>query len=259
MLTAATLFSNSKGNSVFVASEKTKILVDAGVSACRIEKALKDIGESMAEISAILITHEHIDHVRSAGSLSRRYDIPIYAAPKVWQEYTGFGNIKSKNQVQYDYGMTIGDLELDFFKTHHDAIQPLGLTITRGKGKVGICTDTGVFTPTMAKALKGSDALVFEANHDEEMLWRGTYPPRTKKRILGDKGHLSNSDAGVALTKIITDNTRYIALAHLSDENNKPDLAYETVMEKLKEKGIDSDPLVQVAPSCHTSKLMVIK
>lgn len=259
MLTAATLFSNSKGNSVFISSGKTKILVDAGVAACRIEAALADLGESMSDVAAILVTHEHIDHARSAGSLSRRYDIPIYAAPKVWQEYNGFGNIKSKNQVEYKYGMTIGDLNLDFFKTYHDAIQPVGLIVSCGAKKLGICTDTGIFTPTMEQMLKGADALIFEANHDVEMLRRGSYPQSTKKRILGERGHLSNVDAALALSRIITENTRYITLAHLSEENNKPDLAYATVCHQLEQCGLSSGLDIQVAPAGHTSKLMVIE
>ncbi|MEG2658486.1 MAG: MBL fold metallo-hydrolase [Clostridiales bacterium] len=259
MLVAATLFSNSRGNAVFVSSEKTKILIDAGVSACKIEKALNEMGESMAEVSAILVTHEHIDHVRSAGSLSRRYNIPIYAAPKVWQEYNGFGNIKGENQAQYEYGMTIGDLSFDFFKTHHDAIQPLGIVVKYQDKKLGICTDTGVFTPIMAEMLKGSNALIFEANHDEELLWHGRYPQSTKKRILGELGHLSNADAGIALGKIITEETKYITLAHLSEENNQPDLAYETVINKLKEQGLGTNIDIQVAPAGHTSRLMVIE
>ncbi len=259
MLKAATLFSNSKGNAIFIASENTKILIDAGVSACRLEGALREMGESMAEIAAILITHEHIDHVRSAGSLSRRYDIPIYAAPKVWQEYNGFGNIKSKNQVQYDYGMTIGDLDFDFFKTYHDAIQPLGIVVRQGDRKIGICTDTGIFTAAMEEKLRGADALIFEANHDEDMLWRGSYPYSTKKRILGDHGHLSNRDAGMALTKIVTDRTRHIILAHLSEENNMPELAYSTVLDILRRGGLETQVEIQVAPGVHTSKMFVIE
>ena len=116
MISFATLFSSSKGNSVFVSSGKTKILVDAGMAACHIEKAMAQIGESMKDIAALLITHEHQDHIKSAGSLSRRYDIPIYATPKLWETYHGFGNITERNQRKYEYGMTIGDLSFDFFK-----------------------------------------------------------------------------------------------------------------------------------------------
>ena len=259
MLTVATLFSNSKGNCAFIASETTKILIDAGAAAYRIEQSLMDLGASMDEINAILITHEHIDHVRSAGSLSRRYNIPIYATYKVWQEYTGFGNIHRENQIQYEYGMTIGDLSFDFFKTYHDAVQPLGIVVMCGDKKVGICTDTGIFTPTMAEKLRGANALIFEANHDLEMLWKGRYPQNTKRRIAGQFGHLSNEDAGKALTKIITKDTQYVALAHLSAENNRPDLALQTVHDILQSQNLLETLELQVAPPYHTSKLMIIK
>lgn len=259
MLTAATLFSNSKGNCTYIASENTKILIDAGAAACKIEQALTDLNVSANEIDAILITHEHIDHVRSAGSLSRRYDIPIYATYKVWQEYTGFGNIRRKNQVQYEYGMTIGDLSFDFFKTYHDAVQPLGIVVICGDKKIGICTDTGIFTPTMAEKLYGANALIFEANHDLDLLWKGRYPQSTKKRIAGQFGHLSNTEAGKALAQIVTNNTQYIALAHLSEENNRPELALQTVRELLRAQNLAAEPDLQVAPPYHTSKLMIIK
>lgn len=259
MLTAATLFSSSKGNCTFISSDTTKILIDAGVAACKIEQALADLGESIAEIQAIMVTHEHSDHIRSAGILSRRYNIPIYATPKVWQEYPGFGNIRWENQVQYDYGMTIGDLSFDFFKTYHDAVQPLGIVVKHGDKKVGICTDTGIFTPTMEKMLHGTNALIFEANHDTDMLWHGKYPPHTKQRIAGQFGHLSNVDAGNALSKIVTSDTRYITLAHLSEENNRPELAFETVREILR-SSVPLDRIkMQVAPPYHTSNLMILK
>lgn len=259
MLSAATLFSNSKGNVAFVASDTTKVLIDAGVACCHIKKALADIGESIEEISGILITHEHIDHIRSAGSLSRKYDIPIYATPKVWEKYQGFGNIKPKNMAEYEYGMTIGDLSFDFFKTYHDAVQPLGIVVRWEEKKLGICTDTGIFTPRMEKMLKGADALIFEANHDVEMLFRGRYPQSTKERILGRYGHLSNEDAAEALAKIVTKNTQYVTLAHLSEENNTPKLAYETVFKKLEAVGYSNSLELQVAPACHTSRPMVIE
>lgn len=259
MLSGVTLFSNSKGNCILVTSDTTKVLVDAGVACCHIKTAMEKLGENIEEVSAILITHEHIDHIRSAGSLSRKYDIPVYATPKVWKTYRGFGNIKEKNKAEYDYGMTIGDLTFDFFKTYHDAVQPVGIVVSCGDKKLGICTDTGIFTPQMEAMLYGANALIFEANHDVEMLLDGSYPPKTKERILGRLGHLSNEDAAEALTRIVTDETQYITLAHLSEENNTPNLAYETVLARLEAAGIAASLELQVAPPCHTSKPMVIE
>lgn len=256
MISFATLFSSSKGNSVFVSSGKTKVLVDAGVAACHIEHALSAIGESMTDINAILITHEHQDHIKSAGSLSRRYDIPIYATPKIWENYHGFGNITERNQRKYDYGMTIGDLSLDFFKTFHDAIQPVGLVITSGNTKLGICTDTGKVTPKMIGMLQNADGLIFESNHDPEMLRHSRYAPSLKARIAGENGHLSNEDAVCALRKIIGPATKEIVLAHLSEENNRPELAYETALNGLRDRGVNETIRLTVAQPNHTSNII---
>ena len=247
------LFSSSKGNCGLIRTEKTQLLIDAGMAVCHIERKLEEIGTNPEEINGILITHEHGDHVRGAGAMSRRYDIPIYAAPKLWQEFSGFGHIKSKNQVIYEYGMQIGDLELDFFKTQHDAMQPLGLLFYYKGKKLGFCTDTGCITQGMVKALDGADALVFEANHDPKMLKEGVYPAYLKARIGGKNGHLSNHDSGTALTKIINDSTRHVLLAHLSEENNRPDLALKTVASILAEAGVKDEITVEIAPAYQTS------
>lgn len=259
MISFATLFSSSRGNSVFVSSGKTKVLVDAGMAACRIEKAMEDIGESMRDIAALLITHEHIDHVKSAGSLSRRYDIPIYATPKLWENYHGFGNISERNQRKYDYGMTIGDLTFDFFKTFHDAIQPVGLIITNGEHKLGICTDTGIVTPKMISMLKNADGLVFESNHDPILLKNSRYAPALKARIAGNCGHLSNEAAVEALKQIIGPATKEIVLAHLSEENNRPEIAYQKAFDGLRDLGVGDTIHLSVAPPDHTSSILKLR
>lgn len=256
MISFATLFSSSKGNSVFVSSGKTKVLVDAGMAACHIENEMKKIGESMKDIAALLITHEHQDHIKSAGSLSRRYDIPIYAAPKLWECYHGFGNISERNQRKYDYGMTIGDLTFDFFKTFHDAIQPVGLIITNGSQKLGICTDTGIVTPKMIGMLKNADGLVFESNHDPMLLRNSCYAPALKARIAGNCGHLSNEAAVEALKQIIGPATKEIVLAHLSEENNRPEIAYQRAFDGLREYGVGDTIRLSVAPPDHTSNII---
>ena len=258
MISFATLFSSSKGNSVFVASEHTKILVDAGMSACHIENALRNIGESMGDIEAVLITHEHQDHIKSAGILSRRYDIPIYATPKIWETYRGFGHISAKNRKEYTYGMTIGELSFDFFKTFHDAIQPIGIIVTNGNTKLGICTDTGIVTAKMAGMLYNATGLVFESNHDPEMLRASRYAPALKARIAGERGHLSNEAAVEALKQIIGPETKEILLAHLSEENNDPKIAYQVSSDGLKDFGIHKKIQLRVAPPHHTSEIITL-
>ena len=231
MISFATLYSSSKGNSTFVASKKTKILVDAGMAACHIEQAMESIGQSMKDVSAILITHEHQDHIKSAGSLSRRYDIPIYATPKIWETYHRFGNISERNQRKYEYGMTIGEFSFDFFKTFHDAVQPVGL-------------------------VQNAHGLIFESNHDPEMLRYSRYAPALKARIAGKLGHLSNGDAVAALRQIIGPDTVEVVLAHLSEENNRPELAYETARKGLADLGINDRICLSVAPPDHTSNII---
>ena len=257
MISFATLCSSSKGNSIFISSGKTKILVDAGLALCHLEQAMEHIGESMGDVSALLLTHEHLDHIKSAGSLSRRYNIPIYATPKLWQSYRGFGNITTANQREYTYGMTIGDFSFDFFKTFHDAVQPIGLVIRQAGTKLGICTDTGIVTQTMIDYLKNADALVFEFNHDPQLLRHSRYAPSLKARIAGNEGHLSNEDAVEALKKIIGPATKEIVLAHLSEENNRPELAYRTAVTELTALGSGNIGL-HVAPPHHTSEIIRI-
>ena len=259
MISFATLFSSSKGNSVFVSDGKTKILVDAGMAACHIENALSQIGESIKDIAALMITHEHQDHIKSAGSLSRRYDIPIYATPKLWENYHGFGNISERNQRKYDYGMTIGNLTFDFFKTFHDAVQPVGIVITEGNLKLGICTDTGIVSPRMIEMLKNADGLIFESNHDPVMLKNSRYAPALKARISGGCGHLSNEAAVEALKKIIGPATKEILLAHLSEENNRPEIAYQKAFDGLRDYGVGETIRLSVAPPDRTSNIINLR
>lgn len=259
MISFATLFSSSKGNSVFVSSGNTKILVDAGLPACRIEEELSAIGESLQSISAVLITHEHQDHIKSAGILSRRCDIPIFATPKIWETYRGFGSISERNSRTYTYGMNIGDLSLDFFKTFHDAVQPVGLVISDGESKLGICTDTGKVTDKMISMLRNAQGLIFESNHDPELLKKSRYAASLKARIAGEYGHLSNRDACAALKQIIGPDTREILLAHLSEENNRPEIALNTAISELSDFGVSNQRVhLAVAPPDKTSGLITI-
>lgn len=259
MLQIRTLFSSSKGNCILVSSNRTKILIDAGIAGTHISKAMEMIGEDICDVSAICITHEHTDHVKGAGVLSRKYNIPIYASPKTWQGLNCIGELCESNRKTYDYEMSIRDLDLTFFKIHHDAIEPVGICVSNGIRKVGICTDTGIITPNIVKCLKGADALVFEANHDITMLQKGSYPRNLKNRILSSKGHLSNIDSGEALINIVWDNTREIILAHLSEENNTPEIAYNTIKDILDEHGIGNDIKLSVAPPASCSNGIIIE
>ena len=202
-----------------------------------------------------------MDHIKGLGVLSRRYNIPIYASPKTWQELNCIGKVAECNKREYEYGMEIGDLKIDFFKTYHDAVQPVGMVFYHRDCRIGIATDTGCITPGIKKALSGAEAIIFEANHDEEMLIKGPYPFHLKKRIAGDKGHLSNRASGEALAEIITGRTQHVILAHLSAVNNTPQIAYHSVRAVLKEEdkqilnGVD----LTVAPRFQAHEMIKIK
>jgi phosphoribosyl 1,2-cyclic phosphodiesterase len=255
----ATLFSGSSGNSIYVGTKETKVLVDAGSSGKRIAQALADINIDIKEIRAILVTHEHVDHIKGLGVLSRRYDIPIYASPKTWDELACIGKIADHNRREFTYGMELGDMKVEFFKTSHDAVQPVGMAFFHRDGHVGIATDTGCVTSGIKKYLTGADTLVFEANHDETMLREGPYPYYLKKRIAGDQGHLSNTASAKALKEMISGKSRHIVLAHLSEVNNNPETAFNSVAEVLQEAGIDETVKLTVAPRYEAHKVIKIK
>ncbi|MGI6711374.1 MAG: MBL fold metallo-hydrolase [Bacillota bacterium] len=255
----ATLFSGSSGNCIYVGTENTKVLVDAGFSGKKIVQALSNMDIDIREIKALLVTHEHIDHIRGLGVLSRRYNIPIYASPKTWSKLACIGEIQEHNRREYEYGMEIGDLKLEFFKTHHDAVQPLGIAFYHQDSLVGIATDTGCITTSIRKALTGANALVFESNYDENMLKEGPYPYYLKKRISGNKGHLSNKDAAKELGEIISGSTEHVILAHLSEVNNTPEIAYSSVKEILQDNGINDRVKLSVAPRYEVHETVKIK
>lgn len=235
------LYSGSSGNSIFVGSERTKILIDAGLSGKNIDKALCEIGENTAEIKAIFITHEHSDHVKGAGILSRKYNIPVYANEKTWQSIYGkMGKVKDENiKVLNSKFVEVGDLCIENYSIPHDAIDPVGYAIHYKNKKACIATDLGYFTEEVERAIKDSDVLLIESNHDVEMLKFGPYPYPLKRRVLSNVGHLSNDACGEAIVKITNSKPKEIYLGHLSKTNNYPDLAYKTVENTLVDNGIE--------------------
>lgn len=235
------LYSGSSGNSLFVSKHKTKLLVDAGLSGVKIQKALKEIEEDPKELKGILVTHEHSDHIHGIGVLSRRFNLPIYANEETWDSMlSGLGKIASENIRTFSFkkDFLIEDLKLKAFKTSHDAAASVGFCIDDGKKRLGIATDSGIVTEEMMKALKGCDLVVLESNHDPSMLEAGRYPFYLKQRIKGDFGHLSNEIAGNVAADLVKSGTEHLILAHLSEENNYPLLAYETTARILVSEGI---------------------
>lgn len=226
--------SGSSGNCIYVGSDSSHILVDAGISNKRIEKGLGEIGVKGSELNGIVITHEHSDHTKGLGVLARRYGVPIYSTKETLEEIAGSKSLgeypkELLKPIQPDVDFEIGDLKLKPFSIDHDAANPVAYRIQCGRKSVAVATDMGHFDQYIIDHLQGLDAILLESNHDVNMLQTGPYPYYLKRRILGDHGHLSNENAGRLLNCILHDNIKKILLGHLSKENNYEELAYETV------------------------------
>ncbi|MCX7883633.1 MAG: MBL fold metallo-hydrolase [Caloramator sp.] len=258
------IFSGSSGNCLYVASDRTKILVDAGLSGKKIQEGLKDIGINPCEIDAIVITHEHDDHIKSAGILSRRFNIPIYANTNTWEAMIEkLGEVKRENiKIFDDYNpFEIGDVFVIPYEIPHDAVKPCGYSFINAKVKISIATDIGYASDTVKENIKDSDLILLESNHDVEMLKVGPYPYPLKLRILGDKGHLSNEAAGDTIVDILNSKIKKIILGHLSKTNNYPQLALRTVLSILEMNNIRDgrDVDIDIALRDKVGRLQIVK
>jgi phosphoribosyl 1,2-cyclic phosphodiesterase len=241
MIKFCSLFSGSSGNAIFLGTDKTKILIDAGVSGKRIIEALVSIGENPSELSAVLVSHEHSDHIKGAGIISRRLDIPIYANEGTWKAMEGqIGPVSLKNKRYFNTGIEfeINEICIKPFPMPHDASEPVGFSFFTENKKVTVSTDIGHISEELLDCMEMSDLILLESNHDLEMLRVGRYPWWLKKRIMGENGHLSNEVAGKTVAYLADKGTRRFLLGHLSKENNFPELAYQTVLNALDEKQI---------------------
>lgn len=235
------LASGSSGNCHLINDGTNSILVDAGLSGIQIENRLKEIDINPKSLAGILVSHEHSDHIRGVGVLSRRYDIPIYANGGTWAGMEGkIGKIKEENIRYFNTAedFTVEDFNIRSYSISHDAREPVGFSIQRKKAKISIATDLGYIDDYIINEVKNSNLLVLESNHDEEMLKAGSYPYYLKRRILSNIGHLSNEAAGNAIVDLVNKNVKSILLAHLSRENNFPELAIATVKNILDSEKI---------------------
>lgn len=254
------LFSGSTGNSLFIQGDETKILVDSGMSAKKITNALESIDIDIKEINAILVTHEHIDHIRSIGTIAKKYKIPIYANLGTWN---GIENeklvieIENKNYFKIGEKFEIGDLKITPFATSHDAMDSCGFSIEHEGKKVSIATDLGEITNEVMNGLKNSKFVLLEANYEPEVLKCCGYPYSVKTRIAGNRGHLSNAEAGKTITKLLQHGLENVMLGHLSKESNFPELAYESVSNELIKNGINMKEIeMSVANRLEPSKVV---
>lgn len=235
------LYSGSSGNAALLGTPNTRVLVDAGLTGKALDQALSNISIDPATLQGILITHEHSDHVRGAGVLSRKYDLPVYANVLTWRAMMKqLGRIDKRNMRVFDTNRDfyIGDCNILPYAIPHDAADPVGFCFSHGGRKIAQMTDLGCVNDSILEAVTGADLLLIESNHDEAKLKCGPYPAYLKRRILSRHGHLSNADAGKTCVRLAQSGIRRFILGHLSGENNTERLAYETVTQSLAEKGL---------------------
>lgn len=226
--------SGSSGNCIYVGSEHTHLMIDAGISGKRIEAGLNEIGLKTNEVDGILITHEHSDHVCGLGVVARKHGIPIYATKGTIDDILHkktLGKIDASLfcEIEPDRDFVIGDVTVCPLAISHDAAQPVAYIVRQEGKSIGVITDLGKYDQYIIERLQGLDVLLLEANHDIHMLQVGNYPYHLKQRILGDRGHLSNELSGQLLGQVLHDRFKTVLLGHLSKENNYEKLAYETV------------------------------
>jgi phosphoribosyl 1,2-cyclic phosphodiesterase len=244
------LGSGSKGNSVYIESGKTAILIDAGFSGKEIAARLKSIGRSIEDLDALFVTHEHHDHIHGVGVLSRRCNIPVYS---------NYGTIKGGEKllgrlfkhVEFGTGKTfqVKDLQVRTFSVSHDATEPVGFVIGNGKVTLAYCTDTGKVSRLLAQRLMGCNGLILEFNHDLGMLKDGPYPLALQQRVRSDHGHLSNEAGAEFLQSLLHDQLKHVILAHLSAGNNLPELAMDAARKAVGDRPLQLKVASQVVPT----------
>ena len=257
------LASGSSGNCVYVGTSTTHLLVDAGLSGKRIEAALTSSGAVRAEhLSGIFVTHEHSDHISGVGILSRRFGLPVYASAHTWRFMQRHGTIGTvaeefRKIIVPGEPVLIGDMEVTAFDVPHDASQPVGYCL-RGDGfKAAVATDMGYVTDTVRSLLQDVHVILLESNHDVEMLQNGRYPAALKERVMSSRGHLSNVAAGALLAEIALEEG-HIFLGHLSEENNRPMIALDTVYNILETNDVKVKRLT-VAERHEPSEMVELK
>lgn len=253
MIKFQSFLSSSSGNATFLTDDETHILIDCGATGAYIERCLSCLGMSADKLSAIFLTHAHSDHVGAAGVLSRKYHLPIFATEGTFlQGSKQLGQMEDaqKKIIAPGEDITLGNINICAFSIPHDADGAVSYTFLDNESKFGIATDIGFVSDDILNHLNGSDTVIVESNHDVEMLRNGPYPFPLKKRILSDGGHLSNEACGALCVSLAKTGTKSFWLGHLSQHNNLPELAYNTVRKALLENGftVGGDVALNVLP-----------
>ena len=236
------LSSGSSGNATYIAAGDTRILIDAGLSGRTVTGALEKIGVLPESLSAILVTHEHIDHIKGVGVLSRKFRIPVYANERTWENMArtvGEIPVGLRRVFETENDFYVNDLGVRPIAVTHDTVDPVAFRVFGGGRSVAVATDMGAVSKRVIKQLAGVDLLLMESNHDVEMLKRNErYSASLKRRILGNRGHLSNDSCAIALMELYESGVRHALLGHLSQDNNTPELAMQTVTNALIDQGL---------------------
>ena len=256
-----TLSSGSSGNSSFIEYEGTRILIDAGFSGKKIESLLNEVDESAKDLDAIFLSHEHNDHIKGAGVLSKRYNIPIYANEGTWKAFLPKAKSLREENIKIfksDEFLNFKSMDILPIKIHHDAKEPVGFVVYLGNKKITLLTDTGYIDEKIAYEIQGSDVYYMEANHDLEALKMGPYPHKLKLRVMSKMGHLSNEQSAVALADALVGKNESVFLSHLSDVNNTKELSRLTVDTYLRSLGLDTkkDINLEVAERYNPSRIV---
>lgn len=235
------LFSGSTGNSIYIGTRKGNILVDAGASMRSVSAALEVVGTSANGIDAVVITHEHTDHIKGLKTFLNKTNANLIASQETLNALIGLNIVPSQTKVtviESGKSLSVGDVQIDRFATSHDCVGSSGYTFTVNEGKkISVCTDLGIVTDEVRQALLGSDAVLIESNHDVNMLKKGPYPAELKVRIMSDKGHISNNACAAELPNLIKNGTTRFILGHISLHNNTPILALSTAKAALADIG----------------------
>lgn len=255
---ACTLISGSSGNSLLLSHEESKIMLDAGSSGRRLLQELKAVDVNPGDIDALFLSHEHSDHSCGIVTMASRFDIPVYAHPESWSSLKLSDRQRDLIRVNFiDEGdvIEVGTWKVYPFKTFHDSLASLAFKFDAGDRTVSVLTDTGHVDERMFAAMRGSDLVFIESNYDEGMLWNGPYPWPLKRRIASKHGHLSNLHAATTIMRLHKDGTENFVLTHLSENNNTPELAYETVASCLEDQGLElsEDVFLSLAPRHEAS------
>lgn len=245
MIKLIPLFSSSKGNCTYVETDSTSLLVDVGISCKRLLNKLEELKINPETIEGILVTHEHSDHIKGIKVFANKYKIPVYATEKTW-EYLKSSIILPEQQTRIfvpNYSFNIGNIKVQPFNIPHDAIDPCGFSFFCNNEKVTVATDIGCINEYLLSNMLDSKSILLESNHDVNMLKTGPYPWQLKQRIIGNYGHLSNDTSAKVIEILAKNGTKNFILGHLSEENNFPELAKETICSHLKVNNINISTL----------------